>query len=137
MSLSWQALNTAVKDMFGRLQWEGFEDEEAAAYALGVGPMEANGAPPADYGNWDGEQELELDYDILDTAYDHPELDDLETLLSKVRTLVVAIRRSGKHRRRLEDYFAPFPALRPCDPILDICHGQGPDIRKDQLTRDE
>jgi hypothetical protein len=39
-----QCLNIAVGDMFGRLQYEGFEDEEAAAYALGVGPMEAHGA---------------------------------------------------------------------------------------------
>jgi hypothetical protein len=111
--------------MFGRLQCEGFEDEEAAAYALGIGPMQADGAPPADYVNWDGERQLdlELDNDILDTAYDQPELDDLETLLRNARTLVVAIRRSGKRRRRLEAYFAPFPRLRPCDPILDI-HGR-------------
>jgi hypothetical protein len=119
----YHGLNIAIKDIFARLQCEGFQDEKVTTSALGVVPTEADGAPPADYLHWHGEGELALDHDILDFDRNQSELHDLETLLRKARTLVVAIRRFGKRRRSLEAYFAPFPNLRPCHPELDI-HGR-------------
>jgi hypothetical protein len=113
-------LNISVKDMFGRLQCEGFEDEEVAAYALGIRPVEND----QQYLNWDGTQPLEVEHDIMDNpAAAEPELDDLERLLRKVCTLVVAIRRSPKRQRALRAHYNAYPALRPLKPELDI-HGR-------------
>jgi hypothetical protein len=111
-------VNIAVKDMFGRMQCEGFEDEEAAAYALGIRPV----VDDQSYVNWDGVQPLEIEHDIIDdpSPASEAELDDLEHLLRKVRTLVVAIRRSPKRKRALQAHYRIYPELRALKPQLDI-----------------
>ncbi|KAA8892566.1 hypothetical protein FN846DRAFT_896740 [Sphaerosporella brunnea] len=111
-------VNIAVKDMFGRMQCEGFEDEEVAAYVLVIRPV----VDDQRYADSDGVEPLEIEHDIIDDPLttSEGELDDLEHLLRKVRTLVVAIRCSPKRKLALKAFYRMHPELRPLKPQLDI-----------------